>query len=52
MPGKFIFVGIRDFKYKEKARIKNKELHKKRGEENYDESRKKYENKFKHGTDS
>lgn len=42
-------VGLKDYKYKEKNKIKNKELHKKRGDENHDKSSKKYERRFRHG---
>lgn len=49
MSGKFIFVGIRDFKCKEKARIKNKELHKKERRQKDDKSREKYESRIRDG---
>lgn len=42
-------VGYQDLTYKNKAKIKSKELHKKRGDENHDKSSKKYEGKFGHG---
>lgn len=39
-------VGYQDLTYKNKAKIKSKELHKKRGCENHDKSRENYERKF------
>lgn len=42
-------VGYEDLTYKKKAKIKSKELHKKRGGENHDKSREKYESRFRHG---
>lgn len=42
-------VGYEDLSYKKKAKIKSKELHKKRGDENHDKSRAKYESRFRHG---
>lgn len=42
-------VGYQDLTYKNKAKIKSKELHKKRGGENHDKSSKKYERRFRQG---
>ncbi|WP_155715603.1 hypothetical protein [Clostridium beijerinckii] len=39
-------VGYEDLTYKKKAKFKSKEFHKKRGGENHDKSREKYERKF------
>jgi hypothetical protein len=42
-------VGYEDLTYRKKAKIKSKEMSKKRGGENHDKSREKYESRFRHG---
>lgn len=44
-------VGYEDLTYKKKAKVKSKELHKKKVGENHDKSREKYERKLEHEAD-
>lgn len=45
-------VGYEDLTYKKKAKVKSKELHKKKVVENHDKSREKYESRLRHGANN